>query len=90
MNASQNPVVTHQAVYVVVRISERQRVRLFFAPSVTTGESERHNAYWIHDLGRILRPYKFSSDILTKVRNDHDDPAVRIKLDDIIRAVERP
>jgi hypothetical protein len=40
-------------------------------------------------VGRLLHPYKYAAEILTQVRNLHDDPAVQIKLDDIIRAVER-
>jgi hypothetical protein len=53
------------------------------------GQTQRFVGIDADTLGRILRPYKHSGDILAKIRDGHDDPAVRIKLDEIIRAVER-
>lgn len=52
------------------------------------GQTQRFISVDSDTVGRILRPYKYSAEILEKVRDDHDDPAVRIKLDDIIRAIQ--
>ncbi len=54
------------------------------------GQSQRFISMDSETLGRVLRPYKYAGDILTQVRDLHDDAAVKIKLNDIIRAMERP
>jgi len=51
------------------------------------GQTQRFISIDADTVGRILRPYKYSAEILERVRDLHTDPAVKIKLDDIIRAV---
>jgi hypothetical protein len=53
------------------------------------GQTQRFISIDAESIGVMLKPYKYASDILKQVRDQHDDPAVQIQIDTIVRAIER-
>jgi hypothetical protein len=53
------------------------------------GQTQRFISINVETLSAMLQPYKYSADILRKIRDDHDDPAVQIQIDTIVRMIER-